>query len=163
MRPVFICILFDPRKPEMVRYVGQTLTPHSRHIQHCCETGQSPKCEWIEVLRRDGVMPQMTVLEETTEDKANERERLWIARFNLGDLVNKTASAKTSTKIAPEAPKQEQKAPEAKQTLQTISGVERDTILAMLKTCGGNKLETSRRLGIGRQTLYNKLKSYQQS
>ena len=30
----------------------------------------------------------------------------------------------------------------------------------MLKETGGNKLETAKRLGIGRQTLYNKIKAY---
>lgn len=37
---------------------------------------------------------------------------------------------------------------------------ERETIIGMLKETGHNKLETAKRLGIGRQTLYNKLKLY---
>jgi DNA-binding NtrC family response regulator len=37
---------------------------------------------------------------------------------------------------------------------------ERNTIIQMLKETGGNKLETAKRLGIGRQTLYNKIKDY---
>ncbi|MGA3163134.1 MAG: sigma-54 dependent transcriptional regulator [Verrucomicrobiota bacterium] len=37
---------------------------------------------------------------------------------------------------------------------------ERNTIVQMLKETDGNKLETARRLGIGRQTLYNKIKAY---
>ena len=44
--------------------------------------------------------------------------------------------------------------------LTLIEGVERSTILQMLQETGGNKLETARRLGIGRQTLYNKIKLY---
>ncbi|HSH94656.1 MAG TPA: sigma-54 dependent transcriptional regulator [Roseimicrobium sp.] len=47
---------------------------------------------------------------------------------------------------------------EARLTL--MQGVERNTILQMLRETGGNKLETSRRLGIGRQTLYNKMRVY---
>ena len=39
-----------------------------------------------------------------------------------------------------------------------LEGVERNTIVQMLKETGGNKLETAKRLGIGRQTLYNKIK-----
>ena len=39
-------------------------------------------------------------------------------------------------------------------------GVERNAIVQMLKETGGNKLETAKRLGIGRQTLYNKIKAY---
>src|SRR5271169_3903093 len=41
-----------------------------------------------------------------------------------------------------------------------LEGVERNTIIQMLKETNGNKLETAKRLGIGRQTLYNKIKAY---
>ena len=41
-----------------------------------------------------------------------------------------------------------------------LEGVERNAIIQMLKETGGNKLETAKRLGIGRQTLYNKIKAY---
>lgn len=42
-----------------------------------------------------------------------------------------------------------------------MQGVERNTIIQMLKETGGNKLQAAKRLGIGRQTLYNKIKSYE--
>jgi DNA-binding NtrC family response regulator len=41
-----------------------------------------------------------------------------------------------------------------------LEGVERNAISQMLKETGGNKLETAKRLGLGRQTLYNKIKAY---
>jgi len=41
-----------------------------------------------------------------------------------------------------------------------MEAMERNTILQILKETGGNKLETAKRLGIGRQTLYNKIKAY---
>jgi DNA-binding NtrC family response regulator len=41
-----------------------------------------------------------------------------------------------------------------------LEGVERNAIMQMLKDTGGNKLEAAKRLGIGRQTLYNKIKAY---
>jgi len=41
-----------------------------------------------------------------------------------------------------------------------LEGVERNAIVNMLKETGGNKLEAAKRLGIGRQTLYNKIKAY---
>ena len=54
--------------------------------------------------------------------------------------------------------------PESDQTQDTnftlLEGVERNAIVQMLKETGGNKLETAKRLGIGRQTLYNKIKAY---
>ena len=49
-------------------------------------------------------------------------------------------------------------APDTNFTL--LEGVERNAIVQMLKETGGNKLETAKRLGIGRQTLYNKIKAY---
>ena len=44
--------------------------------------------------------------------------------------------------------------------LTLMEAMERNTILQMLKDTNGNKLETAKRLGIGRQTLYNKIKMY---
>lgn len=44
--------------------------------------------------------------------------------------------------------------------LTLLEGMERNTIMQMLKETNGNKLETAKRLGIGRQTLYNKIKAY---
>ena len=41
-----------------------------------------------------------------------------------------------------------------------LEGVERSAIVSTLKDTAGNKLETAKRLGIGRQTLYNKIKAY---
>jgi DNA-binding NtrC family response regulator len=41
-----------------------------------------------------------------------------------------------------------------------LEGVERNAIVQMLRDTGGNKVETAKRLGIGRQTLYNKIKAY---
>lgn len=41
-----------------------------------------------------------------------------------------------------------------------LEGVERNAILQTLKECAGNKLEAAKKLGIGRQTLYNKIKAY---
>jgi DNA-binding NtrC family response regulator len=45
-------------------------------------------------------------------------------------------------------------------SLTLLEGMERQTIVQMLKETSGNKLETAKRLGIGRQTLYNKIKAY---
>ena len=44
--------------------------------------------------------------------------------------------------------------------LTLMEAMERNTITQMLKETNGNKLETAKRLGIGRQTLYNKIKMY---
>lgn len=44
--------------------------------------------------------------------------------------------------------------------LTLLEGMERNTIVQALRETGGNKLEAAKRLGIGRQTLYNKIKAY---
>lgn len=56
-------------------------------------------------------------------------------------------------------PNDDQPAPSP--TLTPLEDVERDAIIKALKETGGNKLVAARRLGIGRQTLYNKIKQYQ--
>jgi len=48
----------------------------------------------------------------------------------------------------------------ATSSLTLMEAMERNTIVQMLKDTRGNKLETAKRLGIGRQTLYNKIKGY---
>jgi DNA-binding NtrC family response regulator len=52
------------------------------------------------------------------------------------------------------------KAGESDTSFTLLEGVERNAITQTLKETGGNKLETAKRLGIGRQTLYNKIKAY---
>jgi DNA-binding NtrC family response regulator len=57
-----------------------------------------------------------------------------------------------------------EKAPEeavSGSNLTLMEAMERNTIVQMLKETRGNKLETAKRLGIGRQTLYNKIKAYE--
>ncbi len=51
-------------------------------------------------------------------------------------------------------------APELDPSFTLLEGVERNAIISTLKETHGNKLETANRLGIGRQTLYNKIKAY---
>ncbi|MBI5772194.1 MAG: sigma-54-dependent Fis family transcriptional regulator [Verrucomicrobia bacterium] len=51
--------------------------------------------------------------------------------------------------------------PAAKANLSLMEGVERNMIVQVLRETGGNKLKAAQRLGIGRQTLYNKIKSYE--
>ena len=69
-----------------------------------------------------------------------------------GDMVD--ASDLSITRAKPDAT-------ESQDTNFTLlEGVERNAIVTMLKETNGNKLEAAKRLGIGRQTLYNKIKAY---
>ena len=47
------------------------------------------------------------------------------------------------------------------ENLTLMEAMERKQIVEVLKETNGNKLETAKRLGIGRQTLYNKIKAYE--
>jgi DNA-binding NtrC family response regulator len=69
-----------------------------------------------------------------------------------GDMLGTTDLSILTAKVARED------SPDTKFTL--VEGVERTAIIEMLKETGGNKVETAKRLGIGRQTLYNKMKAY---
>jgi len=46
------------------------------------------------------------------------------------------------------------------ENLTLMEAMERNKIIEILRETNGNKLETAKRLGIGRQTLYNKIKAY---
>jgi DNA-binding NtrC family response regulator len=46
------------------------------------------------------------------------------------------------------------------ENLTLMEAMERNKIIEVLRETNGNKLETAKRLGIGRQTLYNKIKAY---
>jgi DNA-binding NtrC family response regulator len=71
-----------------------------------------------------------------------------------GDMVDAADLSITSIKSSIET----EEAMDTNFTL--LEGVERNAIFNMLKETGGNKLEAAKRLGIGRQTLYNKIKAY---
>jgi len=71
-----------------------------------------------------------------------------------GDMVDGADLSITTVKSAVAA----EEAMDTNFTL--LEGVERNAIVNMLKETGGNKLEAAKRLGIGRQTLYNKIKAY---
>jgi transcriptional regulator with PAS, ATPase and Fis domain len=45
-------------------------------------------------------------------------------------------------------------------TLSVLKAMERNKIVELLKETGGQKAQTAKRLGIGRQTLYNRIKAY---
>jgi DNA-binding NtrC family response regulator len=69
-----------------------------------------------------------------------------------GDLVSAADLSITNVKAGP--------SDSSDTNFTLLEGVERNAIVQTLKETDGNKLETAKRLGIGRQTLYNKIKAY---
>jgi DNA-binding NtrC family response regulator len=146
--------LIDPRIPEKVRYVGQALQPRIRHLQHCAECATSPKGQWLESLREQGVLPQMVVLGVVAEDEAGTLEKIWIARLQPEFLTNDAVVRAQKLKSIPPEPCANRNA------FTLLEDTQRAQIEDMLKQCRGNKQEAAKRLGLGRQTLYNKLKRF---
>lgn len=86
----YIYALADPRDKQP-RYVGRTNNLTRRHTQHCYTNELTPKGEWVQTLRAQGVSPTMHVL-ECVGPKENSlfREKFWISfGLYLGwDLLN---------------------------------------------------------------------------
>ena len=66
----FIYALADPRTRD-VRYVGKTSDLDARLNGHACEARRSPKATprltWLRALAKDGVRPEILVLEEVPD------------------------------------------------------------------------------------------------
>lgn len=90
---VYIYALVDPRDNQR-RYVGQTSMPKTRlngHVSEArCGYTNDSKVEWITILLSCGLKPTMEILEETTPNLANERERHWFEALTCEgcDLLN---------------------------------------------------------------------------
>lgn len=137
--------LCDPRVPTVPRYVGMSSNLTARLSKHRTRPNSFDAKRWIKGLADDGLPPCLIVLGEfTTEDEALKRERELI--LSLPDLLNGPAQGGpvtvSKTAIIPG---------------ESMESLERRHILGVLDRVGGNKLQAARVLGIGRQTLYNKL------
>ena len=90
----FIYTLSDPRTG-FVRYVGKSNDPKNRLARHLCESRAKQTCHrhcWIASLLKEGVLPQLLIIEECDRLKWPDSERFWIASLRLAgcDLVNRS-------------------------------------------------------------------------
>lgn len=90
----YIYGLWDSRTYEL-RYIGKADNPQSRlqaHINEAKRGGRRHKDNWIRNLLKDGLIPEIEILEECTKDNWEEIEREWIreAREKGARLVNVT-------------------------------------------------------------------------
>lgn len=100
-RPTTIYALADPRSGEQ-RYVGRTVAPGKRLIDHVTRQDGSPRSEWVMSLVREGVMPRMDVLAtDVRAEFAAQTEQAWIDRLRAQgcDLVNQQSAQRTSTVV----------------------------------------------------------------
>jgi hypothetical protein len=76
-RTAFIYALVDPRDGS-IRYVGKTESPKRRLREHLRGDEPSPhKDHWLAQLRREGLVPELAVLEACALSEWKERERAW--------------------------------------------------------------------------------------
>ena len=94
--PHLIYGLYDPRvEPRMIRYVGYTSKGLKVRLRaHCAEAKQSNFChrtKWIRSLLKDGIVPEVVMLERTDSKNWEARERHWIEKLRgSGKLTNST-------------------------------------------------------------------------
>jgi hypothetical protein len=88
---VYIYVLRDPRSGD-VKYVGKTKNPKDRKKHHSSPSqlrgSGIKKIEWTRELRSLGLRPLFEIIETCSEETWVERERYWIARYGLTNLVN---------------------------------------------------------------------------
>ncbi len=110
-----------------------------------------------------GIAPEAMSLLRAYSWPGNVRElKNWIERaVNLTEGPLLTRADFPVEKQPTEMPGQRPSLPDHETRAPSKLGqVERDTICQVLKVCGGNMTESAKRLGIGRATLYRKLKKY---
>lgn len=156
--------LADPRDGE-IRYVGKAKDPETRLDLHLCETQLRPKTHrnhWLRKLRREGIRPQLFILEQVPDTHWRESERYWIKRFRDGGhkLVNgteggeglhnptaevreKIGAARRGKKIGPQPPEHRKKIEEAFKAFYESSPEYRKFISDRMK---GNKYCLGRKL-----------------
>lgn len=140
----YIYALVDPREPTIVRYVGCSTQIGPRLSKHYRRPNSGALRQWHKSLSEVGLCPTFVLLAQADNpERATELEGEMIAQHQSGVLFNRqTPLPATLAGVAP------------------LAEVERQHVLTTLEKCGGNKLLASRALGIGRQTLYNKLHLY---
>lgn len=165
LRMIFIYGLVDPRKPEILRYVGQTRRKSARHMAHCGECGRTDKHYWIDELKQDGVLPQMIDLGiADNQELANNMERDLIVKHQA-TLTNTILAVKpvevkpitthTMKALIVELAKEDTTLGTSLADL--VASLERRVIQAVLTDTNYNIQETARRLSVSRPTIYEKM------
>lgn len=99
MSTVFIYALNDP-ETNLARYIGKAQNPKLRLSAHLTDRRICHRTNWIKGLAARGLTPVVEILEETTSEGWEERERYFIRVFReMGfDLVNMTDGGEGQSK-----------------------------------------------------------------
>lgn len=97
-----IYALADPKKPDVIRYIGRTVGGLSvRLTNHIRDRNaqRTHKNNWINLLLSEGRRPTIWAIEECKDECAPERENYWISFFEpLGLLTNTKKSGSGNNK-----------------------------------------------------------------
>lgn len=88
----YVYALVDPRN-DKIRYIGISCDCEKRLKQHIKESKAGEKnhrCNWIRSLLSNGSYPILKIIEETSIENRNIRERYWIKYYGRENLVNGT-------------------------------------------------------------------------
>jgi len=85
----FVYGLADPRNNQ-IRYIGWTVDLEKRYKGHLTDNTNTHKVYWIQSLLRDGIEPEMYIIEEIPVSLREEREKYWIEKYGRKNLVNGT-------------------------------------------------------------------------
>jgi hypothetical protein len=89
---VTIYRLYDPRYPDITRYIGKTFQKdiRSRLNQHICHSKYYKRhsCNWIKSLLRDNVRPKLEVLDNCDISEWENREKFYIDKYKTDKLTN---------------------------------------------------------------------------
>lgn len=131
--------LADPRRPEVVRYIGWTSqNPQQRLASHLCDarnhTIQNYKARWLRLLLANGLKPiqRMIAILEVHEAPDCERRYISVLRAEGVRLVNGTDGGEGSLNPSPEM-----RARKAEATRKQMASPEARSILRMASL--GNK------------------------
>ena len=101
LRPWYIYVLYDPRKPDLIRYVGWTTNPKRRLAAHLREARVNKTyCQcWKQSLLKVGIVPVMLILESGFGSTYKDAEVRWISHYrSLGAKLTNLTDGGDGTK-----------------------------------------------------------------
>lgn len=99
---IFIYGLIDPRNSE-IKYIGKTKNIRKRFREHIRDEENNKKYAWIKNLKKQNLLPDILILEETNIEESNFWEIFWINQFKTWgfELKNMTDGGDGSYGIIP--------------------------------------------------------------
>ena len=110
METTNIYCLFDPRKPDKIRYIGKSDYPEKRVKDHIKEAkgGQNThRAKWIRKLLSKKIKPEYKILEIVPEEEWQSYEITWIAKMKSEGhkLTNATLGGEGTKLMGPDNPR----------------------------------------------------------